>query len=167
MMFNVDRDIDRDERLRKYVPYIGWTMTVTLVAEALLGTLVPRNWQPVPIALGIAALTVAGGLIGQRGHRRRRRPRGVGLAVCGADGDATPAAAPASPSRLMTAASWLMPPAAGQRWLAEADSLLAEIAPDRRAQAMRSYLWSAPALAATLWTRAALRRTRTSRRRPG
>jgi hypothetical protein len=57
--------------------------------------------------------------------------------------------------------SRLMPGSDGRRWLAEAESILAEIAPDRRGAAVRSYLRSAPRLAAAMWLRAV------RRRRPG
>ncbi|HEY6312708.1 MAG TPA: hypothetical protein VIY52_18165 [Streptosporangiaceae bacterium] len=51
-----------------------------------------------------------------------------------------------------------MPPAQGRRWLAEADSLLFEVAPSRRAKAVRSYLLSAPRLLAMMWAGGPIRR---------
>jgi hypothetical protein len=46
------------------------------------------------------------------------------------------------------------------RRLAEADSLLFEVAPSRRAKAVRSYLLSAPRLLAMMWASELSRRTR-------
>jgi hypothetical protein len=165
-------DVEREARRGKFVPYIGWIMTVALVAEAVCMTLLPKAWQWVPIGVGIVAVTIIGAAIDPPGRdelgsrRRRARSRRGLVAADGADGEAAPAEKmPGRPS-LMTLASWLMPRAAGRRWLAEADSLLSEIAPARRARAIRSYLWSAPPLAAMLWVRQALRRARMDRRRP-
>jgi hypothetical protein len=169
-------DAEHEARRRKWVPYIGWMIIASMVSEAVFSTFLPAAWQPLPMGIGIVAITVisiisrlidppARGAVGGRLRRSRSR-RGV-VAAYGADGDAAPAEAAASRPRLMTLAGWLMPRSAGRRWLAEADSLLAEIAPSRRARAIRSYLWSAPSLAAMLWAREALRRTRAGRRRPG
>jgi hypothetical protein len=66
---------------------------------------------------------------------------------------------------VLDAVSRLMPRPAGSRWLAEAESLLAEIAPARRGAAVRSYLLSAPRLAVMMWTRQVLRRARPGPRR--
>jgi hypothetical protein len=44
-----------------------------------------------------------------------------------------------------------MPAAASRRWLAEADSLLFEMAAGQRRKAVRSYLLSAPRLLAMMW----------------
>jgi hypothetical protein len=62
--------------------------------------------------------------------------------------------------------SRLMPGPAGRRWLAEAESLLSEIAAARRGAAIRSYLLSAPRLVLTMWVQAAVRRARPGPRRP-
>ena len=51
---------------------------------------------------------------------------------------------PGSGRPVLRAVARLMPPAAGRRWLAEANSLLFELAPGQRRQAVRSYLRSAP-----------------------
>jgi hypothetical protein len=52
---------------------------------------------------------------------------------------------------LLLVAALLMPSEAGRRWLAEAESLLFELAPGRRGRALRSYLWSAPRLVVLMW----------------
>jgi hypothetical protein len=69
--------------------------------------------------------------------------------------------------RALTMMSRLMPASAGRRWLAEAESLLAEVSPDRRSTAIRSYLLSAPRLALSMWAREILGRARRGPRRPG
>lgn len=63
--------------------------------------------------------------------------------------------------------SCVMPRPAGRRWLAEAESLLSEIAAARRAVAVRGYLLSAPRPAVAMRAREALRRARLGPRRPG
>jgi hypothetical protein len=63
--------------------------------------------------------------------------------------------------------SRLMPASAGRRWLAEAESLLAEVPAARRGAAVRSYLLSVPRLAVMMWAREVLRPPRPGRRRPG
>ncbi len=68
---------------------------------------------------------------------------------------------------MLAIVSRLMPRSAGRRWLAEAESLLSEIAPVRRGAAIRSYLLSAPRLAVMMWAREAQRRARLGPRRPG
>jgi hypothetical protein len=60
--------------------------------------------------------------------------------------------------RTLAAMSRLMPGAAGRRWLAEAESVLAEVAPTKRRKAVRSYVLSAPRLALIMWTRELRRR---------
>jgi hypothetical protein len=63
--------------------------------------------------------------------------------------------------------SRLMPRSAGCRWLAEAESLLSEIAAARRGGAIRSYLLSAPRLVVMMWAREVLRRAQLGPRHPG
>ncbi|NUS04822.1 MAG: hypothetical protein HOV97_19940, partial [Nonomuraea sp.] len=60
--------------------------------------------------------------------------------------------------------SRLMPPMAGERWLAEANSLLFEAGETRRAMLSRHYLLSAPRVVATMWLLEASRGVRLSRR---
>jgi hypothetical protein len=68
---------------------------------------------------------------------------------------------------MLALVSRLMPRPAGRRWLAEAESLLSEIAPDRRGAAIRSYLLCAPQLVVMVWAREVLHRAQLGRRRPG
>jgi hypothetical protein len=69
--------------------------------------------------------------------------------------------------RALVMMSRLMPREAGRRWLAEAESLLAEVTPARRGAAVRSYLLSAPRLAVMMWARQVRRRAQPGPRRPG
>ena len=100
-------------------------------------------------------------------RRRRGRPSGSGLSVLGRDDGDAPDGPAAHRWRALALVSRLMPGSAGRRWLAEAESLLAEVTPARRGAAVRSYLLSAPRLAVMLWVREALRRARPGPRRPG
>jgi len=63
--------------------------------------------------------------------------------------------------------SRLMPRSAGRRWLAEAESVLAETTAARRGAVVRSYLLSAPWLVVMMWARQILRRAHPGPRRPG
>jgi hypothetical protein len=62
--------------------------------------------------------------------------------------------------RIMRAAAWLMPRAAGSRWLAEAGSFLSEAPPALRGRALRSYLAAAPPAILVSWACHLARRTR-------
>jgi len=67
---------------------------------------------------------------------------------------------------VLRAVARLMPPAAGRRWLAEADSLLFEVAAGRRGKTVRSYLLSATRLVVLMWAGELSRRARLRFRRP-
>jgi len=128
----------------------------------IVSGLLQPGWQWVPLAVGVpAAIAVAAGG-GLPGGRRR----GSGLSGRGRDDDG-PADAAAHRWRMLVMVSRLMPGPAGRRWLAEAESLLSEITAARRGAAIRSYLLSAPRLAAMMWAREARRRARPGPRRPG
>jgi len=100
-------------------------------------------------------------------RRRRGRRTGGGLSVRGRDDDGGPVGGAVHRWRTLAVVSRLMPRSAGRRWLAEAESLLAELTAARRGAAVRSYLLSAPRLAVMLWARKVLRRARPGPRRPG
>jgi hypothetical protein len=102
---------------------------------------------------------------GRRGHGRD--DEGSGLSGHGRDDDGGPAGEAVHQWQALAAVSRLMPASAGRRWLAEAESLLAEVTAAQRDAAVRSYLLSAPRLAVMMWTREALRRARPGPRRPG
>ena len=67
---------------------------------------------------------------------------------------------------MLRAVARLMPPAAGRRWLAEADSLLFEVPAGRRGKVVRSYLLSAPRLVLMMWAAELSRRPRPRSRHP-
>jgi hypothetical protein len=66
----------------------------------------------------------------------------------------------------MRLAARLMPPSAGMRWLAEAESFLAEASSELRHGAIGSYLAGAPHLIALSWATVAIRQARLIRRGP-
>jgi hypothetical protein len=101
------------------------------------------------------------------GRGRDGRRKGNVLTGRGDDGDSRPSGSAAYRWRGLKVVSRLMPRSAGRRWLAEAESLLAEIKPGQRGAAIRSYLLSAPGLIVTMWARAAQRRAWFGPRRPG
>ncbi len=121
-------------------------------------------FQPgwVPVAVGTAAaiaVAASGDLPGGRG-------RGSGLTGRGRDDDDGPAGATAHRRRMLAMVSRLMPRPAGRRWLAEAESLLSEIAPVRRGAAIRGYLLSVPRLVVRMWA-PEVQRAQLGPRRPG
>jgi hypothetical protein len=101
------------------------------------------------------------------GRRWGRRPKGSSLRGDGRDGDDGPAGGAAHQWHTLVMVSRLMPRSANRRWLAEAESLLAEVPAARRGAAVRSYQLSAPRLMVMMWVREALRRLQPGPRRPG
>jgi hypothetical protein len=118
------------------------------------------------IALTSISMYRVGGRPGGRAKDGRAGDGRGGPGGHGRDCD-TPAAPAAYRPRPLRMASLIMPRRAGQRWLAEAESLLSEITPVRRGRAIRSYLLSAPRLAVMMWAHEALQRARLGPRRPG
>ena len=113
---------------------------------------------------GLAAL----GFIAVYAVRRGRGGRtGNGLSVRGRDDDDGSDGGAVHRWRALAVVSRLMPRSAGRRWLAEAESLLAEVTDARRRAALRSYLLSVPRLAVMMWARVVLRWARPGPRRPG
>ena len=115
----------------------------------------------VGLGLGIAGLGIVGlfgGAISGRNWNLRRWlsvlavRTGAGPEMCGLSAG--------EGWRLMCAAAWLMPRVAGRRWLAEAESFLAEAPPAQRRRAVRSYLATAPQVIAMTWTADLGRRAR-------
>jgi hypothetical protein len=117
-------------------------------------------WVPLSGGLSITIVIAVAGVAGRPGG-------GSGLRGRGRDGDDGPAGAAAHRWRMLVMVSRLMPRPAGRRWLAEAGSLLSEIAAARRGAAIRSYLLSAPRLVLMMWAREVFRRARLGPRRPG
>ena len=134
----------------------------------------PREW--LWVAEGCAAALCALSLIAAIAERIAAiaelepggsRRKGSGLSGHGRDDGDGPAGDAVHRRRTLAVASRLMPASAGRRWLAEAESLLAEVTVARRGAAARSYLLSAPRLAVMMWAREVLRRARLGPRRPG
>jgi hypothetical protein len=161
--------IEREERRKKRAPVIAFIVCGTLVVSVLFSP----DWQWLPVAVGTSAAIAVGASIdlpGRRGRGTRQRgtrQRGSGLTGHGRDEDDRPAGPAVHRWRMLATVSRLMPRPAGRRWLAEADSLLSEIAPVRRGAAVRSYLLSAPWLVVMMWAREVQRRARLGPRRPG
>jgi hypothetical protein len=148
-----------EERRKKRARAGGFIGSGTIIVSGLF----QPGWQWVPFAVGVSAavaVTASGGLPGVR-------RRGSGLSGRGRDDDDGPVGVAAHRWHMLAVVSRLMPRPAGRRWLAEAESLLSEITAVRRGAAVRSYLLSAPRLAAMMWAREARRRARPGPRRPG
>jgi hypothetical protein len=131
----------------------------------IISGLFQPDWQWVPFAVGVPVVVAVATSSGLRGGGRRGHGRGSGLSRGGRDDDGPVGAA--RRWRMLAVVSRLMPGPGGRRWLAEAESLLSEIAPAGRGAAIRSYLLSAPGLVVMMWAREARRRARLGPRRPG
>jgi hypothetical protein len=154
---------------QKMAGLIGGALTSCGIAAYALLTGPPPH-LPEFLVLGLVVLANAGivryawpatdgFLIRARGERGPGSPSGFGL-----DGRAGPAPGAGGPPALRAMAR-LMPSAAGRRWLAEADSVLSEMAAERRGKAARSYLASAPRLVMMMWAGELSRRVRRRSRR--
>ena len=162
----------RDERRKQRGRAAGLISTATILASALfpsswtwLGT-DPSDWVLFAVSTVVVVAVVLSADLPHGRGRDGRRKGGV-LTGRGDDGDSRPSGSAAYQWRRLKVVSRLMPGSAGRRWLAEAESLLAEIKPGRRGAAIRSYLVTAPWLVVTMWARAAQRRARPGPRRPG
>ena len=151
----------------------GAGMWIAIGASGYLASARPGwEWAAAGCIMTLAVVSAAAGiprrLAGQRLVLRKDSGRGrdSGLAGHGRDDDGL-AGEPVHRWRALAAVSRLMPAAAGRRWRAEAESLLAEVTDDRRSAAVRSYLRSAPRLAVMMWARQVLRWLRPGPRRPG
>jgi hypothetical protein len=162
--------IDPREGARKQRARIGllvYWVVVTASTVLLSGTRFSA-WRWMPGILGITGMVVFTAVaMAASGYRPGGRGRGSGFRGHGRDDDDGPAGAAAHRWRLLVMVSRLMPRSASRRWLAEAGSLLSEIAAARRGAAIRSYLLSAPRLLVMMWAREVLRRARLGPRRPG
>jgi hypothetical protein len=152
----------------------GAGMWIAIGASVYLASARPEwRWVLSGCILTLAVVSAAAGiprrLAGRPLALRKGSGRGQdsGLSGHSRDDDDGSAVEAVHRSRTLAVVSRLMPAAAGRRWLAEAESLLAEVTADRRAAAVRSYLLSAPRLAVMMWARQVLRRLRPGPRRPG
>jgi hypothetical protein len=166
MMPAIDPRYDARKKRVRVAMFIAAGATV--VSSALGGTRF-RGWQWVPWVLGLSLIIVfcvismnsGGGLRARRGMSGMSGLIGRGRGA-GDRSDGT--VAHRWPGLVMV--SRMMPGPAGRRWLAEAESVLWEIAAARRATAVRSYLLSGPWLAAVMWAHEGLRRVRPGPRHP-
>jgi hypothetical protein len=165
-------------RMRRVKNLARAGMWIVLTAEFALQVSVSPGWWlwvATGCAVALAVLSIIADVAeriaavaeleagGRQGGWRRK---GSGLSGHGRDDDG-PAGEAAHRWRTLAVVSLLMPASAGRRWLAEAESLLAEVAAARRGAAVRSYLLSAPRLAVMMWAREIFRQRRPGRRRPG
>jgi hypothetical protein len=158
----------REDARRKRGRFAGIVSVVTIFATTMLSGTRFRDWQ---WALWLVSFTVIivvttfsmrrigppyrrGGGGGGSRPGRRGGDGGDGALIRGDVGPDGPAV---YQRRTLLMVSRMMPGSAGHRWLAEAESLLSEIAAARRGAAVRSYLLSAPRLMAMLWARELLR----------
>jgi hypothetical protein len=127
-------------------------------------------WVALACMLALFVLSSVAAYVRRSGNRSSNRSgnrAGVGLGGHGRDDGDGPAGEAAHRWQALAVVSRLMPRSAGRRWLAEAESLLAEVTDARRGAAVRSYLLSAPRLAAMMWAHVVLRRAQPGPRRPG
>jgi hypothetical protein len=167
----------RPERVEKLAGFGVWATVSVALSLSSTGT----NWTFLPsgFVIALSAVTVAATIQRRRAALRlepgegsgRSGPGqvdgGSGASGHGGEDDAGAAAETAYGRRTLAAVSRLMPASAGRRWLAEAESVLAEVGAARRGASVRSYLLSAPRLAVTMWAHEVLRRARLGPRRPG
>jgi len=151
----------------------GAGMWIAIGASSYLVSTRPEwAWVLSGCILALAVISAVAGIPRRRAGRRlvlrkgSGRSRDSGLSGHGRD-DGGPADEAWHRRRTLAVVSRLMPASAGRRWLAEAESLLAEVTAARRGAAVRSYLLSAPRLAVMMWAREVLRRARLGPRRPG
>lgn len=160
-------------RLQWVEKLAGAGMWIAIGASVYLASARPEwRWVLSGCIMALAVLSAVAGiprrLAGRRLVLRKGSGRGrdSGLSGRGRDDDG-PADEAAHRWRALVMMSRLMPRSAGRRWLAEAQSLLAEVTAARRGAAVRSYLLSAPRLAVMMWARVVLRRSQPGPRRPG
>jgi hypothetical protein len=144
----------REERVKKRAR-AGICIAMGAMTVLLL---IRPGWTWVTPA-GVIAFSVISA-IARTGELPGGRGRGSGVSGHGRDDDGGPAGEAAHRWHMLVMVSRLMPRPAGRRLLAEAESLLSEIAPARRGAAIRSYLLSAPRLVVMMWAREVQRRAR-------
>lgn len=158
MMPAIDPRYDARRKRARVAVFI--TAGAITVSSALEGTRF-SGWRWLPWALGITLIIVFCAVsMNSGGPRGRRQMSGLGGRDPALDGLV------AHRRHGLVMVSRMMPGSAGRRWLAEAESVLWEIAAARRGAAARSYLLSGPRVAAVMWTHACLRRLRPGPRHP-
>jgi hypothetical protein len=137
------------------------------VSSYVVSTRPEWKWAAAGCIMALAVVSAVAGISRRLAGRRVVFRKGGGLSGRGGDGDDGPVGEAVHRWRTLIVVSRLMPASAGRRWLAEAESLLAEVTTARHGATVRSYLLSAPRLAVMMWTREVLRRARLGPRRPG
>ena len=159
----------RAGRVKKLARAGAWIAVITMLALAPVQS--GWTWMWVALAcivvLNVIGFTAAVAELRAKGRWVGFRRKGGGLSGRGRDDDDGPVGEALHRWYALVMVSRLMPAAAGRRWLAEAESLLAEVTPARRGAALRSYLLSVPRLALMMWAHVVLRRARPGPRRPG
>jgi hypothetical protein len=146
----------------------GAGMWIAIGASSYVVSTRPEwKWAAAGCIMTLAVVSAVAGIPRRLAGRRVVLRKGSGLSGRGRDDDGGPADEAVHPWHTLAVVSRLMPASAGRRWLAEAESLLAEVTAARRGATVRSYLLSAPRLAVMMWTREVLRRARLGPRRPG
>jgi hypothetical protein len=173
----------REDARKRRSRFVGIQTVVTIIAATMLSQSRFRGWVWVLWLVSFTIIIVfttffihqigppyrRGRDAGSRPARPHRRGRGGDDGDAGGvagRGDAGPRPAPYQ-WRTLLMVSRMMPGSAGRRWLAEAESLLSEIAVARRGAAVRSYLRSAPRLTMMMCAREVLRLARLGQKRPG
>jgi hypothetical protein len=162
----------RARRVKKLARASAWVATSAMLVLCVEATQREWLWTWIWVALALMVALNAIGVIAAITELRAEGryggfwPKGSGLSGCGRDDDG-PAVEAVHRWRALAVLSRLMPASAGRRWLAEAESLLAEVTDTRRQAAVRSYLLSVPRLAVMMWARVVLRWARPGPRRPG
>jgi hypothetical protein len=174
----------REDTRKRRSRFVGIQTVVTIIAATMLSESRFRDWVWVLWLVSFTIIIVfttffihqigppyrrgrdAGSRPG-RPHRRGRDSDASDAVEVGGRGDAGPAGPTPYQWRTLLMVSRMMPGSAGRRWLAEAESLLSEIAVARRGAAVRSYLRSAPRLTVMMWAHELLRLARLGPKRPG
>jgi hypothetical protein len=160
-------DSPREARRKQRARVAVFIAACAATASAAISGSHFNAWHWLPWVLGLLTITVFTGVaMARSGDLHPGRGRGGGLRLRDR-AESRPVGAPSYRWRTLVMVSRLMPGTAGRRWLAEAESLLSEIAAVRRSAAIRSYLLSAPKLLLMMWVQEVLRRTRPGPRRPG
>lgn len=159
--------IDPRELARKARARVAATIMVGAVgASSVLSAAGFVGWLWVPSVLGLILIIIfTATAAASSGDRPGGSGKGIALGWRGRD-DVAPAGLAAHRWPVLLVTSRVMPRAAAHRWLAEAESVLAEIAADRRGAAIRNYVRSAPQLTVMMWAHEVLRRLRPGPRHP-
>jgi hypothetical protein len=168
----------REDARKKRAKFAALVTAATVIAATTLSESRFHDWVwalwLVSFTIIVVVTTFSMRQIGPPYRRRRdggsrpgRRGRDGAVGAVSGRGDAGPDGPPTYQWHALLLASRMMPTPSGQRWLAEAESLLSEIAVARRGAAARSYLRSAPRLMVMMWAHEVLRLARLGPRRPG